>query len=100
MQNANDEHALFVWDVKDHVGLVHEAPQFWGKFTGTAAIERFVSKGLKTGFKSAYVATGLLDSKSFDGVISNPGKIGLGTAAQPEQLPAESRQVRVRLKVA
>jgi hypothetical protein len=47
-------------------------------------IRRFVGEGLKAGFKSRYVAVGLLDSEGFDGVVRNLGKIGPGAAAQPE----------------
>ena len=65
VQDANDEHALFVWDVKDHVGLVPEAPQSWGKFIGSVAIQRFVSKSLKSKLQVRPCSNGLARFRRF-----------------------------------
>ena len=62
------------------MGLVLEAPDVWRELLGTSAEPGIFSKSLEARFESITVASGLLNTKLFDAVISDFVNVSGGTA--------------------
>jgi hypothetical protein len=82
MQNPYAQHTVLIVQKENHMRLEIHPPQSGGKVPGASTAVWIFRKSAKYLFQAVAVASRLFDAELPDGVVGNPGNVGISPLGQ------------------